>query len=118
MKRMWMTLAVVLAATTLFAQDKLSVSICLDADNVLPIEKLLRCGKLTVDQEGWTIESFRLNAAANGVDCEFLTEGNKFSEEMRDVIKTGRFRKLYFERVKLVNEAGKREEVSLLVKTF
>jgi len=119
MKKTLFILLILLSTNAAFSQSNTGISFCGDKNNTVEKEKiteitltreeLLACRKLTVNDENFKITSCSVGMDAAGNYVEVKLNGRYFSGELLGTIKKTNPKKMYVEKVQLVDKDGNKK---------
>ena len=118
MKNIILALSILFVTSTAFSQADVNLTICnipsvkkagnKSTSNIISIsvDKLLDCGEIHTSDNNYKITSFSIGMAAGKDYVEVSTDGYKLNEKMIAQIKKNQPKKIYIEKIKLINNSG------------
>ena len=111
MKKLLFTILTIFFISPVFAQSGVKVGLCGKYPKSTSESKLLKCAELTVNNEDWEIKTFTIEISMGSKIIRETADGNEFNGKMYTLIKKLSPKKVYFEKIELVNKKSNKREV-------
>ena len=109
MKKLSVTILVLMLSFTAFAQNNLKVNFCSKAANEIKIIDLINCKLISVNNPNYKVASYALGFMVGKDYFEIKVEDNAITEKVVNLINKYKAELIYIEQIVLINKKGEKQ---------
>lgn len=109
MKKLSVTILVLMLSFTAFAQNNLKVNFCSKAANEIKIIDLINCKLISVNNPDYKVASYALGFMVGKDYFEIKVEDNAITEKVVNLINKYKAELIYIEQIVLINKQGEKQ---------